>query len=68
MAYFQTESTNFGKILKCLAMEDVGLYYDHLVYYTAIRKILWPFGIFCGRLVYFMVNWCILSRFGMFYQ
>jgi hypothetical protein len=34
--------------------------------------ILWSFGIFCGRLVYFVVVWYILCkidhRFGMLYQ
>jgi hypothetical protein len=25
-------------------MENVGLFYDHLVYFTAIGNILWPFG------------------------
>jgi hypothetical protein len=38
-----------------LAMEDFGLFYGHLVYFTAILYILWPLGIFCGHLVYFMV-------------
>jgi hypothetical protein len=27
--------------------------YDHLVYFTAIENILWPFGSFCGHLVHF---------------
>jgi hypothetical protein len=31
-------------------MED-GLFYDHLVYFTAIGNILWPVGLFCGNLV-----------------
>jgi hypothetical protein len=39
-------------------MEDIGILYDHLVYFTAIWNILWPFGIFYGYLVYF-------SRVGM---
>jgi hypothetical protein len=34
-------------------MENVGIFYDHLVYFTAVGNILWPFGIFCGHLVYF---------------
>jgi hypothetical protein len=34
-------------------MENVGIFYIHLVYFTAIGNILWPFGIFCGHLVYF---------------
>jgi hypothetical protein len=28
---------------------------------------LWPFGIFCGHLVYFIVIWYILWPFGIFY-
>jgi hypothetical protein len=42
-----------------LAMENLGIFYDHLVYFTAIGHILWPFVIFCGNLVYF-------SPFGYF--
>jgi hypothetical protein len=49
-------------------MGDVGIFYDHLVYFTAVWYILWPFGIFCGHLVDFMVNWYILSRFGELFQ
>jgi hypothetical protein len=43
------------------AMEDVGICYGHLAYFTTIWYILWPFGMFYGYLVYF-------SRFGMFGQ
>jgi hypothetical protein len=38
-------------------MEKIGILYDHLVYFTAIGNILWPFGIFCGNLVYFSPFW-----------
>jgi hypothetical protein len=38
-------------------MENLGIFYDHLVYFTAIGNILWPFGIFCGRLAYFSPFW-----------
>jgi hypothetical protein len=51
-------------------MEDVGKFYGHFVF-------LWPFGILCIRLVYFVAIWynlwpigiiCIfVSRFGMLY-
>jgi hypothetical protein len=34
-------------------MENLGIFYDHLVYFTAIGNILWSFGISCGNLVYF---------------
>jgi hypothetical protein len=40
-------------------MENVVIFYDHLEYFTAIWYNLWPFGTFCGHLVYFL-------RFGMF--
>jgi hypothetical protein len=28
-----------------------------LVYFTPIGNILWPFGIFCDKLVYFSTFW-----------
>jgi hypothetical protein len=42
-------------------MENLEIFYDRLVYFTAIGNILWPFGIFCGHLVYF-------PCFGILYQ
>jgi hypothetical protein len=42
-------------------MEDIGVFYGLLVYFTAVRYILWPFGITSGNLEYF-------SRFGILYQ
>jgi hypothetical protein len=39
-------------ILKGLAMEDVGIFYGHLVYFIAIKNIF-------GNLVNFMVIWHI---------
>jgi hypothetical protein len=42
-------------------MEDVGIFYEHLVHFTAFWYILWTFGILCGNLVY-------LSLFGILYQ
>jgi hypothetical protein len=49
-------------------MENLGIFYDHLLYFTAIGNILWPFGIFCGHLVYFPAvfgnpDWCSVSVF-----
>jgi hypothetical protein len=35
-------------------MDDAGIFYGHLVNFAAIWYILWPFGQFCGHLVYFM--------------
>jgi hypothetical protein len=40
-------------------MENVGMFYDHCEYFTAIWYNLRPFGLVCGHLVYF-------SQFGMF--
>jgi hypothetical protein len=33
-------------------MEVVGIFYAYLVYFVAIWYFLWPFGIFCGHLIY----------------
>jgi hypothetical protein len=35
MVYFKTKNCNLGT-LEGLAMEDVGVFYGHLVYFTAI--------------------------------
>jgi hypothetical protein len=42
-------------------MEDVGIFYEHLVHFTVFCHILWTFGIARGNMVYF-------SRFGILYQ
>jgi hypothetical protein len=34
-------------------MKNIGIIYDHLVYFTSIFYILRPFGIFYVHLVYF---------------
>jgi hypothetical protein len=34
-------------------MENVGIFYDQLEYFTAIWYSLWPFGIVCRHLVFF---------------
>jgi hypothetical protein len=49
-------------------MEYVGLFYGHLVYFTAIWYMFVSFGIFYDYLVYFMIIWYIFSRFGMSYE
>jgi hypothetical protein len=43
-------------------MENVGIFYVHLVYFTAIGNILWPFGMFCDHLVYFPLFWYVVPR------
>jgi hypothetical protein len=52
MVYFQTKNPNLGKFWSVLQ-------WKMLVDFVAVRSILWQFGIFCGRLVYF-------SRLGLF--
>jgi hypothetical protein len=58
---FSNQKSQFGLILVGLGMENLGIFYNHLVYFTVVGIMLWPFGIFCGHLVYF-------SRFGILYQ
>jgi hypothetical protein len=57
MVYFQNPEipiwVNFGN----LGMEKVGIFYGHLEYIVAMWSILWPFGIYCGHLVYCKVIW-----------
>jgi hypothetical protein len=50
---FSNQKYQFGYILEDLGMENVGLFYDHLEYFTAIWYISLQFGIVSGHLVYF---------------
>jgi hypothetical protein len=43
-------------------MEDVGIFYGHLVYFTVTWYILWLFDIFFGMF------WYVLVHFGMLHQ
>jgi hypothetical protein len=52
----------FGSILEGLARGNHGIFYNHLVYFTAIGNISRPFGIFCGHLTYFSPFWYIVPR------
>jgi fatty acid desaturase len=57
---FQNKNPSFGNFFFWggdLAMENLGIFYDQLVYFTAIVNILGAFGIFCGHLVYFSPIW-----------
>jgi hypothetical protein len=62
MICFQTKNPNFGKLFGGLAMENLGIFYEYLVYFTAIANILWPFGIVCGHLLYFPPFWYFVPR------
>jgi hypothetical protein len=37
---FSNQKSQFGYILECFAMEDVGTFYGNLVYFTAILYIV----------------------------
>jgi hypothetical protein len=50
---FSNQKSQFWSSLEGLTMENIGIFNDHLVYFTAIGNILWPFDIFCAHLVYF---------------
>jgi hypothetical protein len=71
MVYFKTKNwVHFGGSCngRCWwAFWTFGLFYGHLVYFTAIWSILRPFDIFYGHLVYFTAIWSILRPFGLFY-
>jgi ABC-type spermidine/putrescine transport system permease subunit II len=45
-------------------MEDFGIFYGHLVYFTAIWYVLWPFRIVYGHLVYFSPFWYVCCTKG----
>jgi hypothetical protein len=59
MVDFQTKNPILGKLFEGLPMKDVGKFYGHLVYFTAIWYILRHFGVLCGNLLYFAVIWYI---------
>jgi hypothetical protein len=53
MVYFKTKNPNLGLFWRALE-------WKMLVYFMAIRYYhLCPFGVVCGRLVYFVVLWYI---------
>jgi hypothetical protein len=43
-------------------MEDDGIFYTHVVYFTFFCSILWAFGIVRGNLVYFSPFWYFVPR------
>jgi hypothetical protein len=47
MVYFQTKNPNLGKFWSvCIAIQDVGNFHGHSVYYTSISYIFCAFGIY----------------------
>jgi hypothetical protein len=49
---FSNQKCQFGEILECLAMKDIGKFYVRLLYVTIVQT----FGIFYGDSVYFVVT------------
>jgi hypothetical protein len=41
---FSNQKSQLGKILEGLGMENAGIFYGHLEYFTVIWYILLPFG------------------------
>jgi hypothetical protein len=63
MAYFQIKNPDLGNFLGSCNRKCRYTIYDHLVYFTAVRYILWPFGILNGYLVYiFFPFWYMLYQ------
>jgi hypothetical protein len=64
MVYLHTKNSNLGifwKALKCLML--VYIFYGHLVNFTVIWYILWPFETFCVHLVYILYPfWYVVPR------
>jgi hypothetical protein len=52
---FSNQKSKFGFILEALVMEEVAMFYGHLVRFTVFCYILWTFGVVRGILVYFSV-------------
>jgi hypothetical protein len=58
---FPNQKSQFGKILEGLRMENVGIFYGHLVNFTAIWYMLWQFG-------NVVVIWNVFPHFGFLFQ
>jgi hypothetical protein len=55
---FSNQKSQFWQILEeGLRVENAGIFYGHLEYFTDIWNILRTFGIFNGHLVYSMAIW-----------
>jgi hypothetical protein len=59
---FSNQKSQFGEILVGLAMEDVGIFYDLLVFFTAICSLVRAFGVCYGNLLYFSRFWYFVPR------
>jgi hypothetical protein len=59
---FSNQKSQFGFISECLVEKDFAKIYCHLVYYSAILNILWPFGIIYGYFGIFFPFWYVAPR------
>jgi hypothetical protein len=59
---FSNQKSKFVELLEGLAMEDDGIFYGHLVYFTVFCCILWTFGKVRGNLIYFFPFWYFVTR------
>jgi hypothetical protein len=58
---FSNQKSKFWSILEGLRMENAGIFYGHLEYFTIIWYLLWPLG-------NVVVIWYIFPRFGILCQ
>jgi hypothetical protein len=59
---FSNQKSQFGQILDGLVMEDVVIFYGHLVHFTVFYYISWTFGTVRGNLVHFFPFWYFVPR------
>jgi hypothetical protein len=59
---FSDQKSQFREILEGLAMEDVGVFYGHLVHFMVFCYILLTVCIVRGNLVYFSPFWYFAPR------
>jgi hypothetical protein len=59
---FSFQKSEFGYILEGLGMENVGLFRDHLEYFTSVWYTLWLFGIVWVHLIIFSQFWYVCTN------
>jgi hypothetical protein len=60
---FSDPKSQFWFVYVGLGMENLGIFYGHFGTFKSIWRILPPFGIFCGNLVYFVEICYVFSHF-----
>jgi hypothetical protein len=60
---FSKQKSHFGLIFEGLAVEDVGIFYGHLVFLRPIgRYVSWPFKNICCHLDFFPILVCCAKK------